>query len=214
MGRIQGPFDAPPFINTVISPIGLQPKKTPGEFRLIQHLSYPKGQSVNDSIPKELASVSYATVGSAIQAIKRMGRGCFMAKTDIQSAYRIVPIHPKDHHLLCFKFKGKYYIDTMLPMGCRISAAIFETFSTALEWVALNKLGISETVHILGDFLFVSPSENRSKTDLNKFLDMCQDLGVPIAEEKNYPTLYKYCIYGYRARFDPHVSPSTTGKDN
>ena len=51
-GRIIGPFDTPPFENFRISPLGLVPKKAPGEFRLIHHLSFPEGSSVNDGIPR------------------------------------------------------------------------------------------------------------------------------------------------------------------
>ena len=47
-GRIVGPFDSPPFETFRVSPLGIVPKKLPGEFRLIHHLSYPEGLSVND----------------------------------------------------------------------------------------------------------------------------------------------------------------------
>jgi len=49
-GRIAGPFTDPPFRNFVISPIGVVPKKTAGTFRLIHHLSYPRGGSINSGI--------------------------------------------------------------------------------------------------------------------------------------------------------------------
>ena len=39
-GRIVGPFDVPPFELFRVSPLGIVPKKSPGEFRLIHHLSY------------------------------------------------------------------------------------------------------------------------------------------------------------------------------
>ena len=55
----------PPTVNFVCSPTGLVPKKVEGEFRLIHHLSYPKGTSVNDGIPDYLSTVSYATVDTA-----------------------------------------------------------------------------------------------------------------------------------------------------
>ena len=48
--RVEGPFDLPPKSNLHISPIGLQPKKVEGEYRLIHHLSYPEGLCVNDGI--------------------------------------------------------------------------------------------------------------------------------------------------------------------
>ena len=65
-GRIVGPFDVPLFEPFRVSPQGVVPRKSPREFRLIHHLSYPHGFSVNDGIPKELASVRYATIDDAI----------------------------------------------------------------------------------------------------------------------------------------------------
>ena len=78
------------------SPLGVVPKKNPGEFRLIHHLSYPKGYSVNDGISSEYTSVSYATISDAIKQIKLAGPGCFLSKTDIKNAFRIIPIGPQD----------------------------------------------------------------------------------------------------------------------
>ena len=39
---LAGPFDSPPFPVFRVSPLGIVPKKTPGEFRMIHHLSYPR----------------------------------------------------------------------------------------------------------------------------------------------------------------------------
>ena len=60
--RIAGPYSSPPFPQFRISPLGLVPKKTEGEFRLIHYLSFPQGSSLNDGISSEFTSVSYATV--------------------------------------------------------------------------------------------------------------------------------------------------------
>ena len=106
-------------------------QKDPSEFRLIHHLSYPKGNSVNDAIPDYCSSVKYASVSDAITAIKAIGKGCFSAKTDIKSAFRIVPIHPADYSLLGMNLDNLYYFDRCLPMGLSSSCNIFEAFSTA-----------------------------------------------------------------------------------
>lgn len=37
-GRIQGPFSDPPIPSIKISPLGIVPKKYPGQFRMIHHL--------------------------------------------------------------------------------------------------------------------------------------------------------------------------------
>ena len=82
-GRIAGPIPSPHFPTFRCSPLGIVPKKNPSEFRLIHHLSYPQGSSVNDYISEEFSSVRYASISDAISVIKKLGAGCFMAKTDI-----------------------------------------------------------------------------------------------------------------------------------
>lgn len=119
--RLAGPFSAPPFSNFRISPLGVVPKKTPGEFRLIHHLSFPKGMSVNDGFSSEHTTVSYATIAQAIHLIKKAGPGCFLAKTDIRNAFRLIPICQEDYDLLGIKWKGVYYYDRCMPMGCSSS---------------------------------------------------------------------------------------------
>jgi len=183
-GRIAGPFIKPPLPDFIVSPLGVVPKKTPGEFRVIHHESYPSGSSVNDGIPKSLTSVHYATLQNAVQHIKSFGPSCFLAKTDIQDAFWIIPIHPDSYHLTGIFWQGQYYYLKSLPMGSSISCSIFERFSTALEWIAQNKLGIAATVHILDDFLFINSSFSFCQGDLQRFQKMCTLLGVPLAPEK------------------------------
>ena len=71
-----------------------------------------------------------------------------------------------------------------MPMACSSSCKIFETFSTAVEWVARHKLSIPYMLHLLDDFLNVTPTESLCHSQLNIFLDMCYYLGIPIALKK------------------------------
>lgn len=75
--QLAGPFLSPPLSLFRISPLGIVPKKVPGEFRLIHHLSFPKGSSVNDGISPDHTSVRYATIDEAIKLIMNAGQGCF-----------------------------------------------------------------------------------------------------------------------------------------
>lgn len=183
-GRIVGPFTTPPFPNLRTSPLGIVPKKDPSEFRLIHHLSYPDGSSVNDFIPDVYSTVKYASVGDASKSIKQLGRGCFMAKTDVKSAFRIVPIHPADYSLLGMKWANLYYFDRTLPMGLSSSCSIFEAVSTALEWISSHHLGATSVLHILDDFLFIAPTKDQCRRDLSNFVSLCEYIGVPLAPEK------------------------------
>ena len=183
-GQIASPFQNPPFPDMFCSPLGIVPKKNPSEFRLIHHLSFPQGSSINDSIPSEVSAIVYATINDTISVLKRIGRVCFMAKTDIKSAFRIIPVHPDHHPLLGMTWENLYYCDHCLPMGCSSSCAICEAFSTALEWIAIHRLGSSSVLHILDDFLLIADTIEKCQLDLRNFLNMCQAISVPIAREK------------------------------
>ena len=98
-GRILGPFD-PGLVPTVhINSLGAVPKSTPGKYRLIVDLSSPEGYSVNDGIEGALCSLSYVSVESrqccGWAEVRPLG-GALLAKVDIRSAYRNIPIHPND----------------------------------------------------------------------------------------------------------------------
>ena len=58
-----------------------------------------------------------------------------MAKLDIESAYRIVPVHPDDRHLLGMRWRGETYVDTVLPFGLRSAPKIFNALADALQWI-------------------------------------------------------------------------------
>ena len=183
-GRIEGPFKEPPALYQC-SPIGLVPKKDKGEFRVIHDLSYPPGHSVNDAIPNEHTFVQYESVYDAVRMLAKLGDGAFMCKTDIEKAFRIIPLHMKVRHLFCMHWDGNYYIDKRMQMGCSSSCQIFETFSKAVAWIAHKKLCIPNT-HYLDDFLFGSKSVEEGQANLKKFLLMCRDVGIQISAKKTF----------------------------
>lgn len=106
--RLAGPFVSPPISPFIVSPLGVVPKKSPGEFRLIHHLSFAKGASVNDGISHENSTVCYATIGDSIRCMKLAGRACYLAKTDIKNAFRIIPIQSGDYGLLGIHWNGSF----------------------------------------------------------------------------------------------------------
>ena len=71
-GRVAGPFETVPLSNFRSSPIGLVPKKLPGDFRLIHHLSWPKGTSVNDQIDPSMCSVKYSSFDEAVTIVQNL----------------------------------------------------------------------------------------------------------------------------------------------
>ena len=184
-GRIAGPFKEPPFPNFKSSPIGLIPKKDPGHYRTIHNLSYPyRSGSVNHGISHANSTVQYASFNQAINILNTLPSGAFLAKSDIRSAFRLLPIHPQSYHLLGFSWEGQYYYDKCLPFGLASSCQIFERFSTALQWILQHKLGVKYVTHLLDDFLFMGVTYRDCSRSLNTFLSLSEYLGIPIAHDK------------------------------
>lgn len=133
-GLLIGPFNSPPISNLRINPVGLVPKSS-GGWRLITNLSFPSGASVNDFIKPAFSSVKYAKFDSAIDKVRTLGKGAFMAKADIASAFDLCPVQPSDFDLLGIKTDMGYWIQKSLPMGVSSACFIFEKVSTFLHWL-------------------------------------------------------------------------------
>lgn len=197
LGRMAGPFTSVPLAGLVVSPLGVVPKKEPNKFRLIHHLSFPKGGSVNDAIAPEECAVTYTSFDAAISWVRRYGQGSLMAKADIESAFRLLPVHPESFRLLGCIWDGAYYVDRCLPMGCSISCAFFEMFSSFLEWVVRDVSGINSVIHYLDDFLCVGPAgSNICAVLLGTLQHIAERFGVPLAPQKNSGPHVQYCLPG------------------
>ena len=99
--RMIGPLSSSQLSNGCkvhINRIGLVPKgHNSGRWRLITDLSFPVGGSVNDGADPQLCSLEYTSVDKVAKAVVAMG---LLAKIDIRSAYRLIPVHPTDRQLL------------------------------------------------------------------------------------------------------------------
>jgi len=185
LGRIAGPFAKPPLSNLRVSPVGLVPKAS-GGWRMISHLSFPEGSSINDGIEQTFCSVRYTSFDKVTDMIYDLGVGALLAKRDLKSAYRILPIRVEDFPLLGIKAGDKYYIDKFLPMGLSQSANLFEKFSTFLQWLVEKRSGMTTVDHLLDDFIFAGKhGSNACMSLVNTFEEVCKELGVPIATEKS-----------------------------
>lgn len=85
--RMLQPFDNPPFQTFPCSPIGLVEKKTKRELKMINHLSYPEGSSINDNTDPQLAEVKYAGIADTIDMVRGLSQIAFKVKTDVKKAF-------------------------------------------------------------------------------------------------------------------------------
>lgn len=184
-GRVAGPFQTVPFTDFRVSPLGLVPKKQPGEYRLIHHLSYPEGDSINDYIDPEFCSVQYTRFDQAVKMIQKLGKGALLGKADIKNAFRLMIISPDDFPLLGFMFDGQYFFDRCLPFGLSYSCALWEKFATFLHYAVRESCTVGELEHYLDDFLFGGEAGTTDCQEImTSFFKTCGKMGVPVADEK------------------------------
>ena len=152
---------------------------------MIMHLSAPRGTSVNDFIPKEQFSLRYTTIDDAVALVQQAGRGALMAKVDLQSAFRMVPVRKEDWELLGMQWDDHFYFDKCLPFGLRSSPYLFNQFAQALSWIMSENYAIRHHIHYLDDYFLVGPAgSTQCARDVSTMLSLCECLGVPVAENK------------------------------
>lgn len=194
--RVVGPLPPNSIPGMHINRFGVIPKAhQPGKWRLIVDLSHPEGSSVNDGIERELCSLHYTTVEEASRRVSSLGIGAEMAKFDLESAYRMVPVHPDDRRLLGMEWEGSWYMDAALPFGLRSAPKIFNAVADGLQYI-LGVDGVT-CLHYLDDFfIWGRAGTDECSRDLDRALKCCARLGVPVAENKTTGPVTKLVFLG------------------
>ena len=139
LGRVKGPLGPEAASLSQLSPFGVIPKSSPGQWRLILDLSHPEGRSVNDGINPAWCSLSYVSIDNLIEVICLLGCGALLAKVDVQSAYRLVPVFPEDCWLLGMHWSG----ECALLMPCYLLGyGQHRRFSMPLQMCYSGSLGL------------------------------------------------------------------------
>ena len=146
-------------LQSISAPLASSPNPiSPGNSEIVD-LSSPHGSSVNDAIPPELASLHYPRVDQTAALIAQHGWGALIAKLDLHSAYRKIPVHPDDSMLLGIKWLDTIYIDRALPFGLRSASKLFTAVADGFAW-ALVARGYPDFTHYLDDYLFWSAHDS------------------------------------------------------
>lgn len=175
-----GPFESPPLPNLQVSSFGVISKQgQPGKWRLIVDLSSPEGSSVNDGIDPDDFTLHYITVDHIIRLVSQFERGALMAKFDVESASRNVPVNPSDCYLLGMKWRNQYYL--ALPFSLRLAPFIFNSIADLVEWILVHSHHIPALLHYLDDFITAGPPDSpQCAHNLAVALAACKRLGLPL----------------------------------
>ena len=194
LGRYAGPYKTPPYKTFIQSPIGLVPKDRGADTRLIFHLSYPKsGSSINSETPEEYCTVKYPDFVEAITRCMEESiiKPCFIAKSDMKSAFRHLGLRPDRYCLLLMKavspLDGKtyFFVEKALSFGVAISCSHFQRFSNAIAHITRMKTK-KKLINYMDDFLFISMWKTRCDGQVKIFMSICNQIKFPISLEKTF----------------------------
>ena len=145
-----GPFRKAPFKHFIQPPIGLVPKDSGKDVRLIFHLSYPRtdnSTSVNANTPPELCKVQYPDFCDAIQLCLQEGKGCKISRSDMEAAFRNLRIKRCHFRYLVMVARNPddgelyWFFDKCLPFGASISCSHFQRFSNCVAFMVCKCTG-------------------------------------------------------------------------
>ena len=118
-------------------------------------------------------------------------RPIYLGKTDILSAFCLVPLSKDSWSWVIMKAdnpatgKTYYFIDKCLPFGASISYALFQSVSYVLKFLIEFRTKQQDKVtNYLDDFLFVAFTQMLCNYLFQEFLNLCEQIGIPISEEK------------------------------
>ena len=205
-GPMFGPFKHPPFPTGIASPV-LAVNKKDGSVRPVYHCSYPhdhhqpsRTRSLNGGIAKDafwfptydsVASwilqwylTSWASAGQGTAPVRP---DYVVFKLDFESAFRQVPIQPRDWRLLMLydAATGAYLLETCAAFGTRISADLW--LRVANVWkLCLHASGFTTVMVYVDDLAVICPA-----TDLHRLLRLVatleQELGSRVHWGKVFP---------------------------
>ena len=107
-----------------------------------------------------------------------------MAKVDVKSAYRNIPIHPEDHWMTGMLWDGALYTYTCLPLAYGQCQRFSQQLLMQLSGYCENK-SLNFVIYYLDNFLVIgAPSSPECTADLTTQLRVFDLLGLLVAVEK------------------------------
>ena len=149
----------------------IKPEKKP---RLVIDLS----RNLNDHLDYE-----YFSYSSVREAVERSTPRCWYCKLDLTNCFLSFPLHPSAQPHFIFEFEGQLYQFTRMPFGL---SSVPRICTMLLSVVAFRfaRLGISEHLRFLDDFLLIEREEHAALTARLTAESAFRDFGLVVNTEK------------------------------
>ena len=164
--------------------------------RVIVDLSWPKGHSINDAVESDNYMgvdflLTLPTIDNILNAVKKFGKSCYIAKIDVSRAFRHVPLDPKDINHVGLFWKD-YFIEKSLCFGFKHGSQLFQRLSQSVRFIMSEEN--FHTICYIDDYVLFGSKEQCSKA-FHRLSDLVDELGFTISTHKNVmPTTEAVCL--------------------
>ena len=188
-GFAAGPFDAPPVDAFRVNCLMAIPQES--KVRPVLNASLPEGKSLNSNVVDEkVEKVQMCSARCFSYSVIDAGRGAFMAKMDMEDAYKNVPCRPEDFRLQGFSWLSKFFVETRQIFGAKTAVSNFDILGkTVLDLVLTDCKIPKHLVHRqLDDVPVVVPFHKKFWCEefVEKYRNFCNEANIGLAQhDKN-----------------------------
>ena len=111
--------------------------------------------------------------------------GAYMFTLDVARAYKNFRVDPLDWPLMCMKWDGAYYVETLMPFGARSSSCNMQRVASMITRI-LGQEGIKARMY-LDDLIVVAETKKEAEVHYNRVKGLFSELGLPEAADKAQP---------------------------
>jgi hypothetical protein len=180
------------------SPIGVVPKPHSDKLRLVNDHSqepYSPNSMITNTNPSFPLDTIDDLVGVLLAARRDHGknRQLVLWKSDVKSAYRLMPMHPLWQIRQIVTVDGEHYVDRCNTFGSRAGGWVWASFISLVLWIAIKVKKIDDILGYVDDDFSWDFAENtryypRYRKDLPdkqaRYLELWDELGIPHDEAK------------------------------
>ena len=192
-GAMIGPFECIPFKSQVaISPLSTRAKKDSEQRRIVMDCSWPIGFSLNDGLDKDMylnqsITLKYPTIDMLARRVYELNKttsDVWLFREDLDRAFRQFYACPSLVPLLGFKWRGQYYFDLVLMMGCKIAPYICQKSTSMITYIH-NNMGFY-LLNYVDDFVGAELGHRIQKSH-TALIRLLHNIGMQRSEKKSIP---------------------------
>ena len=144
-----GPFKTPPFNSLHYSAMLTRPKAGSMNRRVIVDLSWPHGNDMvcNNVYLGTNFKLKFSSVDDITARVQKLDVNCLLYKIDLQRAFRLLKLNPRDINKTGLHFLGEYHVDTAVPFGYRHGSVFMQRVTDSLRCI-MHKNGYFITNYI------------------------------------------------------------------